>query len=574
MIDWHDTLPNDVTMPRAKIRKRSTKKSAPQRGRKAVAAKKVPAARKKAAGAARIPAGKQRDGAPDFPLRVAAIDVGSSAIRFLVAEFLSPGRFAALVSERIPIRLGHGVFLSGRLLSPSMDATIEALKEFRDQMKRLGVTGYRALATSAVRESENGEEFLRRIRRETGITLETITGSEEARLFYLAVRNKLALGPEGALLVDLGGGSVEVAMVDDRGIRWIESHTMGSVRLLEELAGAGEEPGRFSRLLSEYIATLRLPSFSGARRPSMFIATGGNIEALAKLAGAAPRLDGVSVLTQDDLRRTIANLSRLSYRERIEQLGLREDRADIILPAALLYERLANLADAHEIVVPFVGIKEGMVLDLVDELATHEAHEDRAAQLAYEGAIALGRRYMFDEGHAAHVARLAGSIFDQLKGRYGLDDHDRRILLAAAALHDIGTFVSTKRHHKHTLYLVSQSELPGFSPREILLVANVARYHRKSEPAPHHDLYVKLPAGERERVARLAAILRLADALDREHRQKVRSVRLIEKKKNEWVIQLDGEGDLLLEQWALKRKAPMFSRAFGVKLTYRGLPRS
>ncbi len=271
-----------------------------------------------------------------------------------------------------------------------------------------------------------------------------------------------------------------MALVDDRGIRWIESHTMGSVRLLEELAGAGEEPGRFSRLLTEYIATLRLPSFGAGKRPSAFIATGGNIEALAKLAGAPSRLDGVAALPLADLRRTIETLSRLSYRERIEQLGLREDRADIILPAALLYERLALLADAREILVPFVGIKEGIVLDLVDDLATHRAHEDRATQLAYEGAIALGRRYLFDEGHATHVARLASSIFDQLKERHGLSDDDRRVLLAAAVLHDIGSFVSSKRHHKHTLYLVSQSELPGFAPREILLVANVARYHREA----------------------------------------------------------------------------------------------
>jgi exopolyphosphatase/guanosine-5'-triphosphate,3'-diphosphate pyrophosphatase len=547
-------------MPRAKTSKRSSK-AVPSR---AAAAKRVP--RRKA-----TPARRRKDGAPSFPLRVAAIDVGSSAIRFFVAEFQSPGRFVPLVSERTPIRLGHGVFLSGRLLPQSMDAAIAAFKGFRSEMKRLGVARYRATATSAVRESRNGEEFLAQVKRQAGVELEPITGSEEARLFYLAVKNRVALGPQGSLLVDLGGGSVEVALVDDRGIRWIESHTMGSVRLLEELAGAGEEPGRFSRLLSEYIATLRLPSFTTGKRPAAFIATGGNIEALAKLAGATPRLDGVVALPLTHLRRTVETLSRLSYRERIEQLDLREDRADIILPAAMLYERLALLADAREILVPFVGIKEGIVLDLVDDLATHRAHEDRATQLAYEGAIALGRRYVFDEAHATHVARLAGSIFDQMRERHALTDDDRRVLLAAAVLHDIGSFVSTKRHHKHTLYLVSQSELPGFAPREILLVANVARYHRKNEPAANHDQFVRLPPADRERVRRLAAILRLADAMDREHRQKVRGVRIVEKKRNQLALQFEGDGDLLLEHWALKRKAPLFAKAFKAKLAFRGV---
>jgi exopolyphosphatase/guanosine-5'-triphosphate,3'-diphosphate pyrophosphatase len=561
-------------MPRAKTVKRRSKKAvpapAPRRERVSPPRRPQDAALARKAAARTEAAARRKTGAARFPMKVAAIDVGSAAIRFLVAEFVAPGRFVPLVSERLPIRLGHGVFLSGRLLPDSMDAAVEAFKGFRAAMKRLGVTRYRGLATSAVRESRNGDEFLARVRKQAGITLETITGSEEARLFYLAVKNRVPLGPEGALLVDLGGGSVEVALVDDRGIRWIESHTMGSVRLLEELAGAGEEPGRFSRLMAEYVATLRLPSFTAGKRPAAFIATGGNIEALAKLAGAPSRLDGVAVLPLAGMRRTIATLSRLSYRQRIEQLGLREDRADIILPAALLYERLASLADAHEILVPFVGIKEGIVLDLVDDLTTHRAHEDRAMQLAYEGAVALGRRYMFDEGHATHVARLAGSIFDQLAERHGLTADERRILVAAAVLHDIGSFVSTKRHHKHTLYLVSASELPGFSPAEIQLVANVARYHRKTEPAAHHEAYIRLAPADRERVRRLAAILRVADAMDREHRQKVRSVRIVEKKRNQLAIRLEGDGDLLLENWALKRKAPLFAKAFKAKLTFRG----
>ncbi len=172
---------------------------------------------------------------------------------------------------------------------------------------------------------------------------------------------------------------------------------------------------------------------------------------------------------------------------------------------------------------------------------------------------------MFDEGHATHVADLAVSLFEQLSGLHGLEDDDRRTLMAAAILHDIGAFVSYKRHHKHSLYLISQSELPGFSEREMLAVANVARYHRKGEPDPTHEGYAALDGDEQVRVRKLAAILRLADALDREHAHRVRRLRA-ESDGDEVELHLEGEGDLLLERWALERKSEFFRHEFDVKL--------
>lgn len=500
-----------------------------------------------------------------FPVRLAAIDVGSSAIRFLIAEFSAKNRFTTLFTDRAPVRLGHGVYLSGRLNPASMEAGIKALADFRAVMKRFRVRRYRAVATSAVRESKNGDQFLERVKRETGFELEVIAGLEEARLFYVAVRQRLRLGPEPMVLADLGGGSIEVALVDNSGILWIESHTMGSVRLLEELAEAGEDPGRFRRLVAEYISTLRLPTPARNRAPAGFIATGGNIEALARLAGARPRPDGVAVLPVADLNRVIDQLSRLSYRQRVETLGLREDRADTILPAALLYERLCVLAGQSALLVPFVGVREGILLDLVDDLATHRAHDDRRQDLIYDGALALGRRYQFDEDHAVHVTRLALSLFDQLPRLHKLGEIDRHLLTAAGLLHDTGAFISTRRHHKHSFYLISQSEIPGLTPRETLLAAHVARYHRKSEPGSQHPPFLELTALEQDRVVRLAGILRLADALDREHLQRVRSLRAAALK-NTVTLHLLGSGDLLLERWALQRKAGLFQRAFNIKL--------
>ena len=505
-----------------------------------------------------------------FPLRVAAVDVGSNAIRFLAAEFTSLSDYQVLAEERVAVRLGHDVFLTGRLAPDAMDAAVAAIAGFRAQMEALGIEDYRAVATSATRESRNGDEFTARVRAEAGIELETITGSEEARLVYMAIANRVRFDGDKWISVDLGGGSVEVSLVDETGILWSESHVMGSVRLLEELSVSGEEPGRFQRLLREYTATMNIPAVAQQWNPRGVIATGGNAEALARLTGADASRGRVTPVPVAELRRVTELLSRLSYRQRVEQLGLREDRADVILPAAMIYERIAVLANADEILVPAVGLKDGVLVDLVEDLATHQAHEDRKDRQAVTGAVSLGRRYMFDESHALHVAKLAGSLFDQLQKVHRLEPADRRMLLAAAVLHDIGTYVGYKKHHKHSLYLIANSEVPELTPREIDIVANVARYHRKGVPADHHEHFTTLPQEDRERVVKLASLLRVADALDREHLQAVRSVTATVTKQKKLKLEIDATGDLLLERWAMRRKGGLFTDTFGLAIEVAG----
>ncbi len=504
-----------------------------------------------------------------FPLRVACVDMGSNAIRFLAAEFSEEGDFTTLAAERRPVRLGHSVFLSGVLDSLAMDEAVAALSDFKRQMDTFEVEHSRTVATSAVRESKNGNEFVNRIRKETDLELEVISGSEEARLVHVAVATRIPLGSRKWLLVDLGGGSVEVSLVDEHGAYWSESHTMGSVRLLEELTDAGADPGRFRRLLAEYISVLKVPAMADGQQVAGYIATGGNIEALAKLAGFEDEI-GVTRLPIDTLRSLIEQLARLSYRQRVDELGLRDDRADVILPAAMVYERLGELCQASEILVPHVGIKEGVLYDLVNRLTKRSDHEDRQEREILNSAAVLGRKYLFDEKHARHVASLATSLFDQLKSLHGLSGSDRKILLAAAMLCNIGQFVSYKGHHKHSLYLISHSELPSFGQAEMSMVANVARYHRKAHPQPHHFAFSELAPEEQERVVKLASILRIADSLDREHTQRVTGVNVMIGE-DEVSLWLDGTAGLLLEGWTLKRKANLFSDLFGRKISLRFL---
>jgi exopolyphosphatase/guanosine-5'-triphosphate,3'-diphosphate pyrophosphatase len=296
-----------------------------------------------------------------------------------------------------------------------------------------------------------------------------------------------------------------------------------------------------------------------------FIATGGNIEALARLGDAKLDRQGVASLSVADLRRIIERLAILSYAERVSQLSLREDRADVILPAAMVYERLAVLAGVDTILVPGVGVKDGIVLDLLDQSLGSARQKTTQERAVYSAAVALGRRFQFDEPHARHVAKLSGALFDQTRTLHSLKRSDRKLLMAAALLHDVGTFIGYKRHHKHSLYIIAESELPGLTAAETLMVANIARYHRKNVPAEHHEYFTRLDEKNRERVVKLSAILRLADALEREHLQRIETAHAA-LENGTLKLTATGRGDLLLERWAVQRKAQFFEKTFGVSI--------
>ena len=501
-----------------------------------------------------------------FPVRIAGIDAGSNAIRFIAAEFVSPSSYSVLASERIPVRLGKSVFLSGRLEAGAMNDAIAGLKGVAARMSQLKVTRYRAVATSAVRESANAEAFLKRARKEAGIDLLTINGSEEARYVYRAVREKFPLSQHQYVLADLGGGSLEVSLCDDSGILWSESHGMGAVRLMETLTDSDGSTEQFSKMLAEYTATLQVRRLEYKREIAGLIATGGNIEALAKLASSPEDKNGVASLRIANLQSLVASLSHLSFRQRVERLGLKEDRADVILPAALVYLRLAELLGVKKILVPYTGLKEGVLFDLIDEMADFETRSTTIERKIISGAIALGRHYLFDERHGLQVAKLSVSLFDQTAGLHGLGEEERHMLLAAGVLHDVGMFVSGSKHHKHSMYLISQSDIPGFTPRQIQIIAHIARYHRKSEPSPRHVSFFELPREDKVLVEKLSAYLRIGDALDREHQQNVLSV-ASEVNRASLVLQLNGKNDLLLERWAVKGKAKWFESVYKLKVT-------
>jgi exopolyphosphatase/guanosine-5'-triphosphate,3'-diphosphate pyrophosphatase len=506
------------------------------------------------------------DPAPGFPVRVGVVDMGSNAIRFVIADFIAPATWTALVSERIPVRLADHAFETGVLSDEAIEAAVGVMERFRDALAEREVKHYRAVATSAVRESSNRRALVRQVRARTGLRLEVISGAEEARLVYWAARSRVPLAGEPWLMADLGGGSLEVAIVDGDEILSIESLAIGTVRLLEEFRNESGGTKRFRRLLDEYLAGLRFGSYDDDLEIEGYIASGGNIDDLARVAGAPPDDKGVSVLSLKDLKKAIDTLAGMTVEERIAQFELRENRADVILPAAMVYARLAERFGVSRIHVPNVGVKEGAMIDLVDDLTSGKGHGERHAREVVAGAVALGRRFRFEEAHGLQVARLAERLFDALAELHDLDARDREILVAAAILHDVGQRIAYKRHHKHSYYLISESELPGLDLDEVELVANVARYHRRAVPSTKHPPFEALYEDDRRRVTCLSAILRVADALDREHVQNVRDIATeIDDERLE--IEIEGEGTFELERWALDRKKDLFEEAFGLEIT-------
>lgn len=496
---------------------------------------------------------------------IAAIDVGTNSIRLTIASVNHDGSYNVAHSAREAVRLGQDVFSSGQIGEATIQRALDGFQRFREHISQYSVSQLKAVATSALREALNRDEFLSRVLSVSGIEVSVISPEEEARLVHLAAKEKVNLRNKLALLVDIGGGSVEVSIADDKSILVTESYTIGSVRLLQILGEAKIGEKRFNQLVRQYVDSThrRLKKEIGNLKIQVCIGAGGSIESLADLRRDIYGKNSATHVALDELRGIMKMLHSLSFQERIQQLRLRPDRADVIVPAGIVLQTILEQAGLEEVIVPGIGLKDGLLLETISDLFHRERNSLHEQVLT--SAMQVGRKYCFDEQHAQTVSRLALSIFDQLELYHGLDGEYRMLLQVAALLHDVGQFVSLSNHHRHTFYLLKASPVIGLNRKQMDLVANVARYHRKSAPKLSHKSYESLTPKERNVIAKLAAILRLADSLDHEHASKVREVRL-QYRKPCFTLTLAGEGDLLLEKWAIANKGDLFEEVFGGEL--------
>jgi exopolyphosphatase/guanosine-5'-triphosphate,3'-diphosphate pyrophosphatase len=503
------------------------------------------------------------------PARIGIVDMGSNAIRFMVAE-TTGGAIGVIENHRLPLRLGRHVFETGQIPEATMAEVVDAFRRFRATCDRLAVSHVRAMGTSAMRDARNRDLLIDRVRDGSGIEIEVISGTEEAYLLKLGVEKVVDLKQGGSLLVDVGGGSVEVVLIDKGQVTSADSYRLGTVRMLQALR-ANENGGEsFVDLMQKHLKSLqrRITDRFESSRIDRYIAVGGNIESLADLLNGrreTRRKDGIEVCSLEELNDEVMSLARMSVVDRMEKRGLKPDRADTILPAGLVYVRLGELAGVNTLFVPRVGIKEGLLAEVVQGHFDHFAAEDHV-DVVLSSCRAMGRRYHYEADHAETVLTLARQLFDQTKELHGLAGRARVLLEAGALLHDVGVAVNNDSHHKHSQYLIESSDLVGLSDEERHLVALLARYHRKAPPSRDHEEFEALRRRDRTLLERLVAILRLADSLDRQHAGVISSVSV---KISEGIVEIrpilsgDPRTRLTLEAKAVEEKGALFAQLFG-----------
>ncbi|OLB41324.1 MAG: hypothetical protein AUH11_00065 [Acidobacteria bacterium 13_2_20CM_57_17] len=509
------------------------------------------------------------------PVHIAAIDAGSNAVRLSVARAYSALDIEPLHSERYSLRLGEGVFLRPQFSEEVFKKGVKAFRHFHEVMDEFGVTRYRAVATSATREARNREAFVRHIRLKTGILLEVISAAEESRLGREAVQ--AALGPETPprCIADLGGGSLEVTILKDHTVEQTAQLPVGSVRLMTTLNLPGvirpaqeEQVRRYVRALLEAKLTPR-PVLGEC----IAAVLGGNAETLAIVA-PGPREHGLPTLELSLLRERLPDILERDVRERMKTYAVRRDRADVMGIAAITLITLGRYLNLRSFSIPGVGVREGLLDDIArDAFSRKEPHHYNAtARQLLVGTRSFARRLGYEQQHAEHVRELSIQLFDQLQPVHHMPAQSRVLLEAGALLHDIGHMISHRGHHKHGEYLTLNGDIPGLEGRDRAVVAALVRYHnRKSEPAGHHTAYSSLNNADKRITRRLAAILRIAEALDHSHRQKAVKIRA-SFQRGAVSLQVHARGDAVEDLRDASHSAELFEKEFHVRLYFRQAP--
>jgi exopolyphosphatase/guanosine-5'-triphosphate,3'-diphosphate pyrophosphatase len=503
-----------------------------------------------------------------------AIDVGTNSIHLIVVELDSAFDTSRVVYKaREMVRLGSDDALErGRLARKAMDRGVEAIARFADAARARGAERIRAVATSAVRETENGEEFREMVESRTGLQLEILDGAEEARLIHLGVANGYPLYDRVACIIDIGGGSTEFVVADGERPYLVDSVKLGSLRLYDAYLRGKPDPLRAARKLDAHVVALLGPLVERIRhyRLDLVLGTSGTIMGLAALDAAdrglvLKRVHGY-LLVRSRLEVLQRRMLLMSEADRRRMPGMNPRRADIIVAGNAVLIGALTLLGCDELVVCERALRDGVVVDMAqrDRALAQRFGDERAQRLdAVEG---LAQRYEQLGGHQRHVARLALTLFERLAPLHGLAPGDRDILWAAAIVHGIGRFVAASGHHKHTAYLVRHTPLAGWRDEERELVAQVARYYRKAMPKPSHHEFAALAPADQRRVEALAALLRIADGLDIRHLGLVGDLSAVPEPGIVRVI-AQADGDVSSEVEAAMEKADLFERTFGVRVT-------
>ena len=498
-------------------------------------------------------------------MRIAAIDIGTNSIHMIVVQVRPDLSFEVIDREKDMVRLGAGG-LDGRSLTPTaMSAALQTLAKFRRLAESNKVDEIVAAATSATREAENGGDFIAEVARQTGIRIRVISGTEEARLIHLAACYGVDVGGKTAVVIDIGGGSVEVTLGTATHLSVGKSFKVGVIRLTERFVKTDPLSDHDERRLTKHLnkemgAHLDQIAAAGYDR---VIGTSGTILSLGALALAdgdvAPDELRNRRVSAKALRRLRKRLVAADLEERLHFPGMDPRRADLSVAGSVLIDTILRRLGAEDLTLCDLALREGLVLDYIHRNSARIRKVERYPDVRRRSIIELGERCGYWSEHAQQVARLALSIFDQTRSVHGLGDREREWLEYAALLHDIGVHISYDRHHRHSYYLIKNGDLRGFDPQEIEVLGLVARYHRQATPKRSHEGYGDLNGTLRSTVRVLSAIVRLAEGLDRSHAQAVAGIDLFPRG-DDYIARLRSSGDAELELWAAHRHVAPLER--------------
>ncbi len=491
----------------------------------------------------------------------------------VIVEVTDTLSFRILSSDKDLTNLGSAALVHHRLTKRAIDHTLDVLARYQRIAAGLDCDVVLAYATSAVRESVNGGDFVHAARARLNLRIQVISALEEAHLIYLAVRQAIDLSshPTGtgpSLIVDIGGGSAELIVGTNEKPLLLQSFKLGASRLTQQFVHSDPLSNKDLDRLESHIRKMLKPTLEAIKslHPQRVIGTSGTLENLVSLAVSQHGSEIIrhrllTQMTKQDFNDVYKRLLRLPVAERRHLPGLDPGRADQIVAGAVLVHHLFDKLDITHIDVCDRALREGMIIDYMQ---THWPKVKLSVQIRdprRRSCFELGRRCNFDEKHALQVTKLALALFDSLQNFHKLPPHDRELLEYASLLHDIGWHIGHSGHHKHSLYLIKNGDLEGFSPNELDLLANIARYHRKSPPKKSHADYTVLTPADRDTVWKLAGILRIADGLDRGHYDNVLSLHTIARR-DTISVQITTKADAELELWAARHKTDMFESIF------------
>jgi len=506
-------------------------------------------------------------------VRLAAIDVGSNSIHMIVAQADADGSVTTLWRMKEPVGLGRLSFPSKRLNNEAMDRAIAVLDRFKQLALQRQAEKTIAIATSAIREATNGGDFLERCRRELGLVVKVVSAREEARLIYLAVRHAMHLKDSPHLIIDIGGGSVEFIVGDQKRPLLLESRKLGASRMTATYVKSDPiEKSELNQLIAHYDESLvPLCRQIESLKPIKAIGTSGTLENVAAMCGSEHTANGdgehLAVIERPRLEKLVEELVESRAKDRAKIHGLDDQRRDQITAGAVLINEVFRRLHLKRMQICPAALREGILLDYLSRHLPDLAIRREVPDARRRSVLDLARRCDWHRTHSEQVASICLSLFDQLRPFHGLGNSERELVEYGAMLHDIGWHIGRQSHHKHSMYLILHGDLKNFSGDEVAIIANIARYHRRATPKVKHDSYAMLSARARHIVNVGSALLRLSDGLDRSHSSVIQNLRCrIDGKKVRCTI--TARSDAELEIWGARRKMKWFNKVFNADIEF------